>query len=200
MPGIKIPAFIRSGLDRRSAPWGREVEDRIKALERAAARGSQDELHVNKGQSATLTRLGQTVREMPFTDMGLDTITGFGLSAGWNTYATFNITVPEGKTYAEIFAFGNAAAVDLTTGGLTNAYMRLQIAGSTSQQFSAAKDAGVSAVNNVMSGGHVRSWTVSPGDLLAINLQINPLNAAAFSSSPGNYATLVAIALFTNPD
>lgn len=195
---IKVARFPRSRAPREQAEWIRDVENRIIALETGGARNSQDNLNANKSQNSTMERQGRTIREMPYVATSFDSTTGFGLGSGWNTVASLSVTVPESKTLLDIVAIGGAAAVDMTSNGLTICQARIVIAGAASPTFSPAKDSGVTAVNNILTPNFGReALAVTPGASIAVTLQLSPLNPSAFPSSPGNYATLTAIAAFS---
>lgn len=181
-----------------TAPTLRAIIDRIYELENARTSDLTAQTATDKGQAATLQALSRQINALPVPTVVGGNATGFGLSAGWTTYVTVNVTVPTGKTVANIMATGGAAAVDTGTGGLTTSYARVQIDTSTSVQYAAAKDAGTSAVNNILTVSHALVTSVTPGQVIPIRLQINPLNAAAFPTNPGNYASISVIAVFTN--
>lgn len=200
MPGIELPTFPRSGLNREQAAWQRAVEDSIKKLWVDSERNGQSGDNANSSQNSTMSRLASTVRALPVVSVGQDTQTGFNLTAGgWLTRATVVIPVPDGKTLANVVAIGGAAAVDLTSGGVTVCQARILLPSLVSPFFQAAKDAGASAVNNILTANYGAEIAVTPGSTLTANLQLNPLNASAFGTSAGNYATLTVIAVFTNP-
>lgn len=136
-----------------------------------------------------------TLAALPILASRVATSTGFGLAAGWNDYASATIPVPAGKTHATVMVVGGAAAVDMTSGGVTSANARLVINGVASPAFPSAKDAGASAVNNVMTANSGAAVAVSGN--VTVSLQINPLNATAFPANTGNFASLTVIVLFT---
>lgn len=156
---------------------------RIRDLERAFRELSAS---IPRGLRGQLTRVVSDA----------DSSTGFALAAGWTTKATVTLTVPERVTLATVTAIGGSAAADRTTGGLTNAQARILIDGVPSVTFEAAKDAGASVVNNILSPSSGRSFAVTEGDNITVDLQLNPLNAAAFTATPSNYASLTVIGTF----
>jgi hypothetical protein len=148
-----------------------------------------------EGLASIADSFNTTVAALPRLASQVASSSGFGLTAGWNDYATVTIAVPAGKTHATIQAVGGCAAVDMTSGGVTSASARILINGTASASFPSAKDAGASAVNNVMSPSSGAAITVS--GTVTVELQINPLNATAFPAEPGNFASLSVIAMFT---
>ena len=213
-----MPRYPDIRFDPDETPWARTVQATQEEHTRELARRAQNETNINKGQNGTLdaiqrqvaelqatqaqlaatqAELADTVAALPRTQSATDSSTGWGLGAGWNTKATVNLVVPEGKTLANISAVGGAAAADLTTGGLTNASARIVIGESGSVTFEAAKDAGASVVNNIMTPSYGRSFATSGGSTITVTLDLNPLNPAAFGATASNYASLTVIATFS---
>lgn len=198
MAGILRRAFTRNNLNREQAPWAREVQERIQELEVAEQRRADAEGNLNKTQNSSMNRLAETVQVLPIPAMASSVANGFSLTAGGTQEkANTTLVVPEGKNFVSAMIVGSAAAVDLTTGGLTNCYMSLAIDATISTEFSSAKDAGASAVNNIMTGSLGATKAVTPGSTIVFRLYLRPLNAAAFSANAGNYASLSVLALFT---
>jgi len=149
-------------------------------------------------QSPTGTQRALTTLRQPTPVRAMSRYTGFGLTAGgWLSYAAKTITVPAGKTVAQVTALGHASALDTVSGGVTTTEARIIINGDVSGVFPAAKDAGASVVNNVLSATHVAEFAVTPGQQFIVSLQLHPLNPSAFPPQPANFAQVVADALFT---
>lgn len=207
-----MPATPKFTLTPGDFRWGQWVTDSITAITAREGRSRQDAIATQKGVassvaglarslsdiSAVVSQLSDVVNALVIPQSYSASATGFNVTSGWNTYASVSFIVPEGKTRANIFATGGAAAVDLTSGGTTSCSARIQIGSSSSVAFQPAKDAGASAVNNILTPSHGRSYAVTPGATINVTLQLNPLNAAAFPTSAGNYASLNALALFGN--
>lgn len=147
-------------------------------------------------EAATGTQRALSVDKLPILGANTQSNSGFGLAAGWQTYATVTIPVPIDKTQATVVAIANGAAVDLTTGGVTTLSARIIINSSTSVAAPAAKDAGASAVNNIFTIAHSVSFSSVAGSITGV-VQINPLNFAAFSANPGNFAQISVFASFS---
>jgi len=64
MPIAQIRKFQNSSLSRESRPWGREVEERIKELERAAARGDSSDLNANKAQNSSIDLVSRNIVDL----------------------------------------------------------------------------------------------------------------------------------------
>ena len=129
----------------------------------------------------TVAKLQATIAAIPVTLATAVRASGFGLAAGWNTYATTTLVVPDGKTSAAILGIGAAMALDKTSGG-----------------FPAAKDAGASVVANVMNAQHARTLTgLVSGATITVAFQISPLNPAAFTADAQNFASITALGSFT---
>lgn len=147
-------------------------------------------------EMATGTQRARTTARTPIPGGETATATGFGLDAGWATYATVSVAVPTGKTIAKLIAVANGAALDTTTGGVTSLSARILIAGVASQAAPGAKDAGASQVNNIVQ--LASSATLADiGATVTAELQINPLNAAAFPARVSNFASITVLAIFT---
>lgn len=146
----------------------------------------------------TVAKLQDAIAAIPITLATTVRASGFGLAAGWNTYATTTLVVPDGKTSAAILGIGAAMALDRGTGGMTSASARILIDGAASGDFPAAKDAGASVVANVMNAQHARTLTgLVAGATITVDFQISPLNAAAFPGDAQNFASITALGSFT---
>lgn len=146
---------------------------------------------------ASGTQRAQAVRRLPFQDFRVGQASPIALANGWNTYATVELTVPDGRTRLQVLAIGTAAVLDQTSGGATTSYGRILIDGVASRQFPAAKDAGASLVNNVITTTSAASIDVTGKTAITVALQLQPLNPAAFPSHPQNFAQLAVIGSFT---
>lgn len=196
MPIIRWPS---SGFPRPSHEWRRKVEALIQDHETFIDRQKGEGQNLGKSQSSTMKRLASTIKAQPFTVVGHDSETGFGLSSGWNAVASVTISHPFGWGLLSLTAVGAAAAVDTTSGGLTICEARIVIGSSVSPSFAPAKDAGVSAVNNILTPNFgVRDVSATATDKTVCTLELRPLNPSAFPSMPGNYASLTINAVFTN--
>lgn len=170
------------------------------ALELGELARRLDLLEAPTGTSAfrTVAKLQDAIAAIPITLAATVRASGFGLAAGWNTYATTTLVVPAGKTSAAILGIGAAMALDKTSGGLTSANARILIDGAASGDFPAAKDAGASVVANVMNAQHSRALTdLVAGATITVAFQISPLNPAAFTPDAGNFASITALGSFT---
>lgn len=148
-------------------------------------------------ETASGTQRAQAVRRLPFQDVKVGQASPIALSNGWNTYATVNLAVPEDRTRLQVLAIGTAAILDQTSGGVTTSYGRILIDGVASRQFPAAKDAGASQVNNVITATSAAVVDVTGKTSIVVALQLQPLNPAAFPSHPQNFAQLAVIGSFT---
>ena len=86
-------------------------------------------------------------------------------------------------------ASAQGTVLDTTSGGLTTTQCRILIGGVASAVIPAAKDAGASAVQNVLVVSSTREITPLPGPV-TVEFQINPLNPAAFPAHVSNIANL----------
>lgn len=155
-------------------------------------------------QKATGSQRNQSVQKLtdasgaiPRVDANSASAAGFGLSAGWVTYARVSIQVPRDKTRATLISLGSGTALDRTTGGTTSVSGRIVIAGESGVAIPAAKDAGSSAVNNIVTAMHTRT-IVGVSGVITAELQLNPLNAAAFTAAGSNLAQISLLATFSS--
>lgn len=179
----------KNNLPPESQPWAREIERRVQQLELYSERAAQDVKNSFKSLNSSMTLLNEQVLALPMILTAGSANTGFGLGSGWNPITQITVSKPESRTIARVFAVGGAAAVDTTTGGLTTCSARILINGVASPTFEPAKDAGASAVNNILTPMYTR--TISPiNESVVVRLELNPANATAFPSMPGNYGVL----------
>ncbi|KQQ65696.1 hypothetical protein [Microbacterium sp. Leaf320] len=148
-------------------------------------------------KTATGTQRAQAVKRLPFQDFQVGQASPIGLAAGWNTYATVSLVVPEDRTRLQVLGIGTAAVLDQTSGGLTTSYGRILIDGVPSRDFPASKDAGATLVNNVVTATSAAVINVAGKTSIAVAFQLQPLNPAAFPSHPQNFAQLAVIGSFT---
>lgn len=148
-------------------------------------------------KTSTGTQRAQAVKRLPFQDFQVGQASPIALAAGWNTYAVVTLPVPEGRTRLQVLAIGTAAVLDQTSGGLTTSYGRVLIDGIASRQFPAAKDAGATLVNNVITATSAAVVDVTGKTSISVAFQLQPLNPAAYPSHSQNFAQLAVIGSFT---
>lgn len=148
-------------------------------------------------ETASGTQRAQAVRRLPFQEFRIGQASPIGLASGWNTYALVKLPVPDDKTQLQVMGIGTAAILDQTSGGLTTSYGRVVIDGVASRQFPAAKDAGATLVNNVITATSAAVIDVTGRPEIEIAFQLQPLNPAAFPSHSQNFAQLAVIGSFT---
>ena len=129
------------------------------------------------------------VARLPQVESRQDVKTGFGLEAGWQTVAAVTLPRPTDKNRVVVQASAQGTVLDTTSGGLTTTQCRILIGGVASAVIPAAKDAGASAVQNVLVVSSTREITPLPG-AVAVEFQINPLNPAAYPAHVSNIANL----------
>lgn len=148
-------------------------------------------------KTATGTQRAQAVKRLPFQDFQVGQASPIALAVGWNTYAVVTLPVPEERTRLQVLAIGTAAVLDQTSGGLTTSYGRILIDGAISRSFPAAKDAGATTVNNVITATSAAVIDVAGRTSIDVAFQLQPLNPAAYPSHPQNFAQLAVIGSFT---
>lgn len=182
----QMPAM---NLSPEATPWGRAMQERVVAGERELER-------LRASVENSLTLVNATIANIPIVTIASNSSTNFSLSSTFTAKASVNIPVPPGKTAARVVAVGGLAAADGTSGGVTTAYARIVIAGMPSVTFSAAKDAGASVVNNIITPSSGATLGVQ-GGAIPVSLEAFGENGAAFPAFTSNYAQLTVIATFS---
>lgn len=171
-------------------PSGGDLGALIEAIEKLQAR-------IGDLESPSGTQRALVARRQATPDFRVAQRQSFGLSTGWATYATASMPVPQGKRRLQVFAIGTAAVLDMTSGGITSSYGRIRINGVASREFPAAKDAGSTFVNNVITATSLADIDVSSLTAVAIEFQLQPLNDAAYGTHQQNFAQLAVNGSFT---
>lgn len=140
-----------------------------------------------------LQDLLELVSRLPQVQSAKKVEQGFGLTTGWKTVAAVELTSPADKNRVVVQATAQGTVLDMTSGGLTTTSCRLLINGVASAVIPAAKDAGVSAVQNVLVVSDVVELTPLPPKV-TIEFQISPLNPTAYPPQPANIANLTVYA------
>lgn len=200
-----VDVFPRRDLPGKADGWGRVLETRTVSNEESIQALQQGLAGQNRNTASSLAVIAQqiqalsdVVNALPIQFTEIDRITGISAtSTGFVTKASVSIIVPSGKTTASILGIGSARITDTVTGGLTSSDARVVIEGENGGSFPAAKDSAVAQVINVLNAQHARTFTVVPGDLVTVSIQVAALNASAFPTSPANFAQISAIATFT---
>ena len=148
-------------------------------------------------ESPSGTQRALAAQRLPVQDFRVGQASGIGLSGGFNTYASVLLPVPSGKQRLQVMAIGTAAVLDQTSGGVTTSYGRVVINGSASREFPAAKDAGATVVNNVITATATSVVDVAGMESVTVLFQLQPLNPAAFPAHAQNFAQLAVIGSFT---
>lgn len=197
----KPPDFALSPADRA---WGDWATSSILEIMREIDRATLEATALSKGIGATvqaqgdqILALAQVVAAIPRAVTSDARSTGFALSGSYVSRVTDTITVPEGKTSVSVLCVAAGAAVDATSGGVTTSYGRIVINGAAGGDNPAAKDAGSSAVNNVINATSAASFAVTPGSTFQVAFQMYGLNGAAYPARPANFAQIATIATFT---
>lgn len=192
--------FKPANLSRESTPWGREIEQAIEEHDRELYRRGQGEENANKGQNSSMKRLAATVAALPVPTAYYQRADGFSLAGPLYLQQT-GIPIPPGKTKVALTAIGNVAALDTTSAGVAVARASIEVNGNgfvwTSPTMPASKDAGASAVNNIITPalGFQQEGLV-PGETFLVSLNVTATNGAAFPTTASNFATLAITAIF----
>lgn len=186
--------------------WGRVVQTRIEDGEKSVQQLSQVVNNGLRSQGGQLAVMADQVEEviatqaaLPVTLSDLAEASAVSINNTWVTKASVTVTAPPGKNRVQLQATGNAEALDTLTGGATVARSRLVINGQVSRIFSAAKDAGATQVNNVMSAVAAFSATLPVGGSVTVDYQLQTVHTGnAFPATPSNFAQVSVLATFTN--
>lgn len=198
--------FPRRNLPGDADVWGREVEERIRATEYAAVTQKQAISGTNRTSASSLqelsrqlTRLQALYRSIPRPVQATATTTGTGLVPGWSTIATVNITVPEGVNQGTVLATGSGLLVSNTdtTSTAVGSYSRILISGVAGPQSHNPYYQSFGAYRSMVVPSASRSFPVTPGTVITVELQAYPDDAAYYPPNGGTYATLSVIGTFT---
>lgn len=172
---------------RTPGPLG-PLEDRVRFLEK----------QLRTVTSPTAEQYAQAVASLNTVDSTEGSSTGAGQAASgaasgeFFEWVTMYASVAAGKNRIDGVFIATAVMVDTTSGGGATLSMRLVTRypdGSTeySPTFQAAKNAGASAVNNVVVGNTRVSRTNLPvGTEVEVGIQVAATNPAAFPANSGN--------------
>ena len=171
----------------------RQMADDAAAAREAQSPGGTQPFQVVRKLQQQIDDLVELVTRLPHVVSTSDVQSGFGLSdvgsGEWKTVAQVVLDPPEDKNRVVVQATGQGAVLDTLSGGLTTAECRIVINSVLSAVIPASKDAGASAVNNVLTVSSVLEVTPLPGTV-TVQFQMSPLNPAAFTSEPSNIANL----------
>jgi hypothetical protein len=187
-------------LDPNNQPWGRWATEEIKSLRADLNRLSTDTNNNLRQLNGNITSLNTQVKALPTTTVKNNSSTNFALTGSFAPYASINFSasypnglLPGDKVRAYCFVNISAAALDTTSAGATTAIGRINFGGILSPEFSAAKDAGASVVNNIVSGSYGYFVTLGINVNYTISLELKGLNPTAFPASASNYANIAAL-------
>jgi hypothetical protein len=180
-----------------SQPWKRHVDKQLEDHTTAIARSNQDIANAISGLSNTVQVLGEQIKAFPIVRVLGNTQEGFTLNGTFQSIARVSFYVPAGKTKAQVFVSADATALDTVSGGLTGAEGRINWSGLVSHTFSASKDAGASAVNNLVMGSHFYNVNLIPGARYTIAFEMRGLNPSAFPAQKQNYANINVVITHT---
>lgn len=170
----------------------RDIERRLAELERPT--GTQN--------AQIVRQTAEVVAALPIPAGEFAQEDGIGLALG-PVNIGFSVTVPAGKTRVVFTAVGNVAVLDATSGGLASANAYIEVNGSgftwSSPVMPAAKDAGASVVNNIITPvlGFEQA-DLTPGGSFLVNMQVNATNPTAYPADPTNFGTVAMVATFFN--
>ncbi|WP_424936665.1 MULTISPECIES: hypothetical protein [Bacteria] len=157
----------------------------------ASAPGGTASYQVVRKLQAQIQALTDLVTRLPQVESAEEVNKGFGLSgnASWQTVASVSLTSPTDKSRVVVQATAQGTVLDMTSGGLTTSHCRILINGTPSAEIPAAKDAGTSVVQNILTVSSVRELAPLPPVVL-VEFQMKPLNPAPFTAQPSNIANL----------
>jgi phage tail sheath gpL-like len=196
--------YPRRNLPGTAEDWGRALETDVVGTKKALEIVGQNIGAQNRATAASLQELSRQIVSLPVTLADSDTVSPISSTTlAWVTKATVNLTVPENKTSCVLFAGASLALLDTVTGGIAAPpYARILVESTTALPISngvpATKDAGASNVNNVVSFSGTHSLSVTPGDTVTVELQVQVYHASAYgTASSSNFATLAVQATFS---
>lgn len=190
-----------------ATPWARWAEQAIKSLQADSALKTQNDANVNQGQSATLTTLGQSIRDIESTIADLATTnaslaatiasqntiianqkslalptsfstSGMALPPGGTSY-TASLTVPANMTQCAYVMLVYGSGINSTAG---NGFLGVTIQAPGSGAATAPAAAGVSAYASMGANGLLTGLT--PGQTL--NFQAMIYSTGSWAANAAN--------------
>ena len=198
MSQAKTDIIPESGLGPQNGRWRQWVERSITGLQSGRGSSKNDTANSFKATNSSLQLLTKQIEALPIPRGFYVSTSNFGLSAGVKTLQQ-SISVPTGKTKVVLTAIGNVQVLDRTSGGVTVAYANLTAPSFSwsSPQVYASKDAGASAVNNIITPALGFQQTgLTPGSSFTLYMNIDALNRSAFPVESSNFATITISAIF----
>lgn len=199
-----------SNLSPNSSAWGRWVEDNIKAIMTNSGRNSNDQSVTNRMLNASINTLAQQVNKAPLGVSNTYIDNSLLAPPSSTTQVAFiSFDVPANKTQVNVFAIGSGQYLDKTSGGAAfisgrvGIRMRNPLAGvATDYTYSinqrGAKDAGASAVVNIINPAVSAQFATDGYTVVEIIFEASVSNTSAFTgTSPTNQTQLSATATFT---
>lgn len=190
-------------LDPASQQWGRWLTDDHDALRLEVSRGNLNNSNLLTQLNSSITNLNaqllatnSRVDSLPVSNNVSGSATNFAVTGSYVTYATATFTVPLNKPNASIFVIAQASILDTTSGGTTTSYGRIVFNGTNGRDFPAAKDAGASIVNNIITASAGYKVVLVPGATYTMSFQLYGLNGSAFPARTSNFATINASLTF----
>lgn len=186
--------------------WGRVVEKRIRNVEYAAQTTRQSASGLNRTTAASLQDLARQIEQLqalyaatPRPAQSTNLATNFGLSSGWNAVVSASIPVPLNVTNANLLAVASAHTITQTSppspGDMSH---RLTLSGvGSSPTMASAWFLGNDRYEADMSPSFTWNLTVTPGGILTVNLELDPISDGIWPSGTGSYAAIALLATFT---
>lgn len=198
-------------LDPNAAPWGRWITAKLVELISVVKRNTDNQANQNKQTNSSIKALSKQIINQPYVVTAGDTASGAGLNAGYVTKNTIAIPIPTGKKVANVMVIVNAQYLDVSSGGAAVASGRVFIGpnstvggslGVFSRAVSAAKDAGASAVNNILNLGFSATLTGLDPDNISPNIyvtfQATATSGTAYGAQAANFSQVAVQVVFTN--
>lgn len=205
-----MPKIIEPILTPQDAAWGRQVNLRQLELEQGHDRSLKEQAATNKSTAAALDTLTRQLNQIIAVQNAVpvpaaSTITVSPISASSTSFtqvATTTISVPPGKTFANLALLGSVALLDTVTGGVAAPPdARFSISGTPyprANGIPGTKDAGASTVNNVVVVGASAAVDVTGLMSVTVDLEVRVFHATAYAtSSPSNFASLSVQGMFS---
>jgi hypothetical protein len=174
----------------------RQMEQDAALAREAASPGGTAAFQVVRKLQAQIRAVIELLTRLPQVEAAKAVEQGFGLRSDgpeWQTVAQVTLPTPADKSRVVVQANAQGTLLDMTSGGLTTSSCRLLVNGIPSAVIPAAKDAGVSVVQNVLTVSTVNELTPLP-PTLRVEFQMAALNKAAFPAHASNIANLTAYA------
>lgn len=189
--------FPQSNLPGEAVQWGRALQSAVEQTRSSVETLRQDFLSNNRSLAGQLGVVGRQIEELslqqqelesqqnslvllfnslPRNDGAQQRDTGWSVdtaptTGAWTTVSSASISVPDGVNRAAVTSWGSASA---TSSNVYESAMqaRIVVSGTGSSPFEGMMETLASTVRCTVNASYFREFSVSPGDSVAVQLQV----------------------------